>query len=277
MKVIGWWSGGVTSAIACKLAIDKYKDVELIFIDTKNEDEDTYRFLKDCEKWYGKEIKTVTNEDYESIQSVWIRWKSLNVANGAICSSELKRKMRIRIQNEINPDVQIFGFDRNEKKRANNMLLNHPDANAEFPLIDNKLSKVNCIEMLSNEGILVPQMYRLGFNNNNCFKTGCVQGGVGYWQKIRKEFPDKFNAMAKVEHDLTELKGKPVTMLKNNEELIFLVKNEKYPEIKDITSVKGRKPRNLLECNGFCASSGKKIQLELNLVDEIEFITEIIK
>ncbi len=54
-KVIAWWSGGITSAVACKLAIDFYgKDnVQVLFIDTKNEHEDTYRFLKDCQKWYG--------------------------------------------------------------------------------------------------------------------------------------------------------------------------------------------------------------------------------
>ena len=55
--IICWFSGGVTSAVACSLAIDKYgKDnCRCVFIDTKNEDDDSYRFLKDCEKWYGKE------------------------------------------------------------------------------------------------------------------------------------------------------------------------------------------------------------------------------
>ena len=38
-KVIAWWSGGITSAVACKLAIDFYgKDnVQVLFIDTQNE------------------------------------------------------------------------------------------------------------------------------------------------------------------------------------------------------------------------------------------------
>lgn len=35
-----------------------------------------------------------------------------------------------------------------------------------------------------------------GLKNNNCFSTGCVQGGIGYWQKMEKEFPEKFNVMA---------------------------------------------------------------------------------
>ena len=61
-KVIAWWSGGITSAVTCKICIDIYgvDNVRVIFIDTFNEDEDTYRFKTDCEKWYGKEIETIT-------------------------------------------------------------------------------------------------------------------------------------------------------------------------------------------------------------------------
>ena len=87
--VICWWSGGVTSAVACKIAIDIYgiERCKLIMIDTNNEDDDTYRFKADCEKWYGKEIETITyiGEKYISIQDVWRKHLSLNVATGAIC------------------------------------------------------------------------------------------------------------------------------------------------------------------------------------------------
>ena len=60
-KIIAWWSGGITSAVTCKLCIDLYgiDNVRFIFIDTKNEDEDTYRFKLDCEKWFNKEIETI--------------------------------------------------------------------------------------------------------------------------------------------------------------------------------------------------------------------------
>jgi len=49
--VIAWWSGGVTSAVTCKLCIDWYgiENVRIIFIDTNNEDEDTYRLKIECE------------------------------------------------------------------------------------------------------------------------------------------------------------------------------------------------------------------------------------
>ena len=43
-------------------------------------------------------------------------------------------------------------------------------------------------------------MYRLGYNNNNCI--GCVKGGVGYWNRIRVDFPAAFARMAKLERRL---------------------------------------------------------------------------
>jgi PP-loop superfamily ATP-utilizing enzyme len=37
-KVIAWWSGGITSAVACKIAIDLFgkENCRVIMIDTKN-------------------------------------------------------------------------------------------------------------------------------------------------------------------------------------------------------------------------------------------------
>jgi 3'-phosphoadenosine 5'-phosphosulfate sulfotransferase (PAPS reductase)/FAD synthetase len=83
-QVIAWWSGGITSAVACHLALKLFEDVRIVFIDTRNEDDDTYRFKDDCEKWYGKEIEVITNNDYENIEEVWIRHKSLNVGGRKI-------------------------------------------------------------------------------------------------------------------------------------------------------------------------------------------------
>ena len=113
-RIISWWSGGIASAVACKLALDEFSDhfnVEIVFIDTKNEHEDTYRFLKDCEKVYGKPIKTISSDRWNSIEEVWRTRKSLNVAKGAICSSELKKAVRVKYQDVENDFAQIFGFD----------------------------------------------------------------------------------------------------------------------------------------------------------------------
>ena len=262
IKIVCWWSGGITSAVACKLAAQLYglDACRFIMIDTKNEDSDTYRFKRDCENWYGKPIEVITNEKYEAIQDVWLKFKSLNVATGAICSSELKREVRHKWEKENEYDFQVFGFDIDEPKRAKMMHLNYPGAKAIFPLLLYGYSKKDCLAMVEEVGIEVPRMYKLGFSNNNCFKTGCIQGGIGYWQKMMREWPDKFNAMAEMEHRLTALKGKPVTMLKDQSKaakesgnvLVFLKKHPDYPQLKDITEMPDCKVEPLMECNGFC-------------------------
>ena len=123
-KIICWFSGGVTSAVACKLAIGLFgKDnCRSIFMDTGNEDYDTYRFKNDCEKWFGIPIETITglsDDKFPTIQSVWRHYKSLNVANGAICSSTLKRDVRLKWQKENDYSYQVFGFDIDEWSQVN--------------------------------------------------------------------------------------------------------------------------------------------------------------
>ena len=261
-KTVCWFSGGITSAVACKMAIDLFgkENCQSLFIDTGNEDYDTYRFKNDCEKWFGIPIETITGlteNRFPTIQSVWRHYKSLNVANGAICSSTLKRDVRLAWEKENSYKYQVFGFDIDETKRAKSMTLNYPNAKAIYPLLMHGITKKNCIDLVLETGIKVPRAYELGFHNNNCLKTMCIQGGIGYWQKVRRDMPEKFDAMADIEHELTDLKGEPVTMLKDQAKgggLLFLKPHPDYPNVKDISMKKGRDPKPLMDCNGFgCA------------------------
>lgn len=279
---IGWWSGGVTSAVACKIMLDLYgtHNCRIIMIDTRNEDDDTYRFKQDCEHWYGIEIETIDGfgEKIQSIQDVWRNSNSLNVAKGAICSSRLKRDVRERWQKLNLYDRQIFGFefDKKEFNRANSMNMNYPKAKAVFPLLMYGMTKSDCIKTVEGAGIKVPQSYHDGFGNNNCLKTGCVQGGIGYWQKMERERPETFDAMAAMEHELTDAKGSPVTMLKHQSNaakssgnvLVFLKPNPKYPTIKSLKDMPQCKVQPLIECNGYCGindlNERNKTDLELN-------------
>lgn len=276
--VIAWWSGGITSAVACHLAIKLFggDNVKIVFIDTRNEDDDTYRFKIDCENWYVKEIETITNEKYKDISEVWFAFKSLNVAHGAICSSELKRAMRIRYQKENAFSFQVFGFDIYEPKRARAMTANYRGSNPIYTLLLYGLSKPDCVEIIKNEGIKIPDAYILGLNNNNCLKTGCVQGGIGYWQLYKILFPERFDKMAWVEHELTRITGTPVTINKDQSKgggLVFLKPHPDYPNIKDLSMMKGRPPKPLMECNGFCGTNDlEKVSSTYN---EINFTNHV--
>ena len=74
------------------------------------------------------------------------------------------------------------------------------------------------MRIISEAGIELPAMYRLGYSNNNC--VGCVKGGMGYWNKIRKDFPDIFQRTVELENKAGHscIKGKFLKDLKQNEE-----------------------------------------------------------
>lgn len=272
--IIAWWSGGASSAVACKLAIGLFgaNRVRVIFQDTRNEDDDTYRFLKDCEKWYGIKIEIISSKEFNSIEEVWYKYLSLSVAGGAICSTKLKREVREQWEKENTWAHQVFGYDMKEAiKRAVPMTFNNPKLNAIYPLLLYGYFKKDCIKILDNAGIKVPEPYIKGYENNNCDKTGCTRGGIGYWQKRKREEYNKFYKMAMREHELTNLKGEPVTICKDqsNEAKkkggyvpVFLLPHPDYPEVKDISMFKGREPEPLVECNGFCGLDDMDVYLE---------------
>lgn len=199
---IAWFSCGCTSAVACKLALQKYDNVEIYYIETGSHHPDSLRFLKDCEKWYGKEIK-ILQSPYKDHFDVIERTRFINSPHGATCTSYLKTRVRQKFESE-HPEIThyIWGFEKGEKEenRAKRMVERYPNYNHLFPLIENNLSKENCMALLVGADIELPKMYELGYKNNNCI--GCVKGGMGYWNKIRQDFPETFERMAKLERKI---------------------------------------------------------------------------
>ena len=95
---------------------------------------------------------------------------------------------------------QVWGFDLEEQHRAKRMAEQYPDMKPMFPLIDACLRKENCAHILKVAGIELPAMYKFGYKNNNCI--GCVRGGMGYWNKIRIDFPSHFQHMMQIERKI---------------------------------------------------------------------------
>lgn len=196
MKVC-WISAGVSSFISAYLS----KDVdEYIYIDIDDQHPDSTRFIKDCEKALGKPIKILKSE-YASVENVIRKNKYINGPSGAPCTKILKKKVRQQWENEHKePLTYVWGFDVNEKKRAERIKETYFEFQHEFPLIENSLTKEDAHGMLQELGIQRPMMYDLGYSNNNCI--GCVKGGMGYWNKIRVDFPGVFEKRARLEREI---------------------------------------------------------------------------
>lgn len=205
-RIVCWFSCGAASAVATKLAITENAGrlpLVVVYTEVKEEHPDNRRFLDECQEWFGVPIQILRNEKYDSsIYEVFRKERFLVGPSGAACTRLLKKGMRQRFEQP--GDRQVFGYTAEESERFDSFLdANNIDAVA--PLLERGLTKGDCLGLLQSEGIELPAMYRLGYLNNNCI--GCVKGGAGYWNKIRVDFPETFERMAKVE----ELLGRTIT------------------------------------------------------------------
>jgi 3'-phosphoadenosine 5'-phosphosulfate sulfotransferase (PAPS reductase)/FAD synthetase len=197
IRTVVWFSAGAASAVAAKLTLADRPAV-LAYCDPGSEHPDNTRFLDECEQWFGQEVVRLKSDKYTDTWDVWERTKYLNGPIGARCTLELKK--RLRQQFEQPDDVQVFGYTAEEQHRADRFREQNPDVVLFTPLIDRGLTKSDCLAMIDRAGIALPAMYQLGYRNNNCI--GCVKGGIGYWNKIRRDFPDVFDRMARLERTL---------------------------------------------------------------------------
>lgn len=200
--IIAWYSCGATSAIATMLALKQFSNVLIYRIVTGSEHPDNERFMHECEeKLFRQKIKIARSEKYTNVIDVITKKRFINSPFGASCTYELKKQVRYKIEDEIQGWAnQIYGFDAAERKRAKRFLEQYPATKPLFPLIEHNLSKEDCLAILAKFDIQIPAMYRLGYNNNNCI--GCVKGGKGYWNMIRKDFPAIFNQMSRIERQI---------------------------------------------------------------------------
>ena len=115
--IIAWWSAGVTSAVATKLAIDKYgKDnVVPIYFHIDSAHKDNNRFKEQCEEWYGRDIVVKQSAKYGDQFDVIKKERYVNGPSGARCTLELKKKIRINLEKELDYSGQIFGFEYSKK------------------------------------------------------------------------------------------------------------------------------------------------------------------
>jgi hypothetical protein len=196
--IVSCFSAGVSSFVATYLVRDKVD--KIVYMDVENQHEDSMRFVRDCEKVLGKEIEILQSR-YKNVENVIRQFQMIRRIKYAICTDVLKKRVRKEWeQKQTEPIEYIWGFDLSETDRAERILESMPEFTHHFPLIDKKINKDDAHGMCWRLGIKRPIMYDLGYNNNNCI--GCVKGGMGYWNKIRIDFPEVFESMAKLEREI---------------------------------------------------------------------------
>lgn len=201
-RIVCWFSCGAASAVATKMAIqlnNGKKELVVARCHIKEEHPDNDRFAKQCEEWFGVPIVNLKDEKYDgSIYNVFIANKYIVGVSGAPCTRTLKKRVRESFQRPS--DIHVFGYTVEEQHRADRFIDANNDVNLWSVLIDNNLTHDDCLTLIKRADIELPAMYKLGYRNNNCI--GCVKGGAGYWNKIRIDFPDTFERMAKLERQI---------------------------------------------------------------------------
>lgn len=197
-RTVVWFSAGAASAVAAKIALDINPDALLVYTDPGNEHPDNRRFITDVERWLEREVQILGDERYADAWDLWSRDKYLVGVQGARCSLVLKKRVRQRFEDPS--DRQVFGYTAEEEHRADRFRVANPDVDLWTPLIERRITKADCLAIVAAADIELPVMYQLGYRNNNCI--GCVKGGMGYWNKIRNDFPHVFERMARLEREL---------------------------------------------------------------------------
>lgn len=192
-RVVSWFSCGAASAVTTVLTAINHGGTEAVYCRVKEEHEDNLRFLDDFHRVFGIPVKIIMNEVYDgSIYNVFLKRGYIKNEKGAPCTMLLKKEMRRQYQHPT--DIQAFGYTVEEQDRADRFIDANNDVNESFPLMDSGITKHECLRLIHKAGIELPVMYKLGYQNNNC--VGCVKGGMGYWNKIRKDFPLQFKKMS---------------------------------------------------------------------------------
>ena len=241
-KIVVWFSSGAASAVAAKRTVERYgktNDVHIVNIPIKEEHSDNYRFAQDVERWIGVPIEYITNSKYRSSScvEVWSDRKYMSGIHGAPCTKVLKKDTRYEWEAINKPDFHVLGFTFDEKKRHERFVI------TEIPnvipiLIEEKIIKKDCYEIIQKAGIELPEIYKMGYPNANCI--GCVKAtSPTYWNLVREKHTAAFNKRARQSREigcrLVRYKGKR----------IFL---DELP-----ADAKGRAIKNMnFECGIFC-------------------------
>lgn len=204
-RLLVWFSCGAASAVAAKIVSEMTLDmpVEYLYCNTlKFEHPDNIRFLHDVENWIGHEVKFLNPADfnggYTDIYDVFERRHFLNGQHGAQCTVLMKKTVREKYSTP--DDIHVLGYVAEEVNRAARFNDANIGIETRWMLIEKNISKRRCLFMIQEAGIELPTMYKLGYKNNNCI--GCVKGGMGYWNNIRRDFPEAFSHMASLERKL---------------------------------------------------------------------------
>jgi hypothetical protein len=250
-RIVCHFSCGAASAVAVKLILaeNPASPVAIYNAFIAEEHPDNRRFLLDCQRWFNHPVTVLRDEKFgASVHEVWRRKKFISSGIfGSLCSAMLKREVLDAVC--LPDDVHVFGYTFDEKHRVEKWAKSNQEKAARFPLIERGLTHADCLGIIKGAGLELPEMYRLGYNNANCI--GCCKGGEGYWNKIRRDFPETFAQVIQIQEAI----GPDSYMFRNRKTGIRI-------GLRDLDPNAGRHSTEIPSCSFICAEAEEDIALQ---------------
>jgi hypothetical protein len=183
MKHVVGFSGGIASAVMAKIVADEHRGkTVLLFHDTLTEPEDNDRFRCDISEFIG--LPVTNDSDGRDIWELFRDQGFLGNGRNTPCSRILKQARSMIYMLDNQPATLYIGFTPDEGQRAQRTFTRYAEKGIKviFPLIEQQLSKEECMHRVSNcWGIRPPEMYRWA-SHANCIP--CIKGGLADWGLI---------------------------------------------------------------------------------------------
>jgi len=189
------FSGGIGSWAAAKRVAASHgtEGMTLLFADTKIEDADLYRFIREAAVNVGAPL--VTLAEGRTPWEVFRDKRFLGNPRVDLCSRILKREVLdswLAEHGDPETTTVYVGIDWSEVHRIERLAERRKPWRYEAPLCDPPyLTKDDCLAWARREGLEPPRLYALGFAHNNC-GGGCVKAGIGHFAHLAKALPDVF-------------------------------------------------------------------------------------
>ena len=212
MKRVVMFSGGVGSWAAAKRVAERHgtDDLTLLFADTKTEDADTYRFMREAAANVGGLLVEIA--DGRTIWEVFRDVRYLGNTQADPCSRILKREVCDHwLSEHCAPETttvsvgidwsEIHRYDRLRERRAAD------GWTYEAPLCDPPyLTKDDLHDWATREGLRKQRLYVLGMPHANC-RGGCIKMGQGGFARLLKADPCAFASWEENEERMREQLG----------------------------------------------------------------------
>lgn len=206
------FSTGLSSALTVERVLNRYgrEKTTVVFMDTKIEHPDNYRFFEDCKARWG--IPIVVLCEGRTPYEVGRDQRIIPNQRFAPCTFRLKIDLFVNwLEPQEKPITVHIGYDEiNDAHRFDDTRKNYEALGyaVDFPLTWKPIEYRKYTQVVREDwGIEPPKMYELGYTHANCGGK-CVKQGQGDWIRTLIYDPDGYAWAENWEQDMRTLSEK---------------------------------------------------------------------